>query len=130
MSFDERIDEDESAVSGDTRIRVRENGADFVLVREQYKLVEFETGAHSDTEQEGDSVGSDEADSANDTTPKSFERYDWSVDDRFTLHGDTEAKQVTAELERLDAFDAEILFHRQIWSGDERPEPCPTDDAE
>jgi hypothetical protein len=44
------------------------------------------------------------------------------------IHGDTEAKQIAAELERLEVFDAEKLFHRQIWSSDDRPGPPSRDD--
>lgn len=87
----DRIDEDESATTGDTRIRIDTGEHDtYVLRREKYGLVEFE------------SCGDD-----------AFERYDWHTDETFVLRGDSEAKQFAFMLSEEGAFDPNILFFRQ-----------------
>lgn len=87
----ERIDEDDDAVTGDTRLRVEAGENDtYVLRREEYCLVEFET------------MGDDP-----------FERYDWSTDERFILRSDTEAEQFASMLADSGAFDPNVLFFRQ-----------------
>lgn len=95
----ERIDEDADAESGDTRIRVEsgEHGT-YELRREEYGLVEFESATMADDGQ-------------------GFERYDWHPDERFVLHGDTEAEQFAQMLRKEGAFDPNVLFFRQReWS--------------
>jgi len=91
----ERINEDPSAEPGDTRIRVEpgEHGT-YELRREEYELVEFESNTMAD-----DGHG--------------FERYDWHVEDRFILHGNSEAEQFTQMLRKEGAFDPNVLFFRQ-----------------
>ena len=87
----DRIDEDENATTGDTRIRIDTGERDtYVLRREKYGLVEFE------------SCGDD-----------AFERYDWHTDETFVLRGDSEAKQFAFMLSEEGAFDPNILFFRQ-----------------
>lgn len=95
----ERIDEDPNAETDDTRVRVEsgENGT-YVLRRERYSLVEFETETMAD---DGDA----------------FERYDWHTDEKFVLRGDSEAKQFSSMLSDEGAFDPNVLFFRQRdWS--------------
>lgn len=90
----ERIDEDEDAVAGDTRIRVESGENDtYVLKREKYGLVQFAT----------ESMGDDE----------SFERYDWHGDEKFVLRGKSEAEQFSSLLAKEGAFDPNVLFFRQ-----------------
>lgn len=90
----ERIDEDPNAETNDTRIRVEAGEHDtYVLRRERYCLVEFETEVKA---------GED-----------AFERYDWHTDETFVLHGDSEAEQFSKMLAQEDAFDPNILFFRQ-----------------
>jgi len=95
MGFGERIDEDEDAETGDTRIRVEpgDHGT-YKLYREKYNLVEFETDLESD-----DGEG--------------FERYDWSTEDTFVLHSENEAEQVAKMLAGEGAFDPNVTFFRQ-----------------
>jgi hypothetical protein len=95
MGFSERIDEDEDAETGDTRIRVEpgDHGT-YKLYREKYNLVEFETDLESD-----DGEG--------------FERYDWSPEDTFVLHSENEAEQVAKMLAGEGAFDPNVTFFRQ-----------------
>lgn len=96
----ERIDEDENAVSGDTRVRVESGENDtYTLKREKYGLVEFESGAHADDGQ-------------------GFERYDWHTDETFVLRSETEAEQAASLFEGEGAFDADVLFFRQRTYGD------------
>lgn len=95
MSEWERIDEDESAETGDTRLRVSSGRYDtYVVMRERYCLVEFES----------ENVG--ESDDGH-------ERYDWSVDSQFVLYGSTEAEQFARMLSDEGAFDPNVLFFRQ-----------------
>lgn len=100
MAEMERIDTDESAETGDTRIRVEAGENDtYVLKREKYTLVEFETETMSS---EGEP----------------FERYDWFTEERFVLHGDSEAEQFSSMLSKAGAFDPNVLFFRQRdWDG-------------
>lgn len=94
MSSDdwERIDEDPNAESGDTRIRIEAGEHDtYVIVRERYCLVEF-PGPGDDIE---------------------YERYDYSREDSFVLHGEEQAKQVAHMLSDAGAFDPNVLFFRQ-----------------
>jgi hypothetical protein len=88
----ERIDEDENAETGDTRIRIEpgEHGT-YEIVREKYSLVEF-PGPSDDIE---------------------HERYDWHRDESFVLRSVEEAEQVAGMLEDSGAFDANVLFFRQ-----------------
>jgi len=87
----ERVDRDETAVSGDTRLRVRAEGEDYVIVRERYCLVKF-PGPNDDVEKEV---------------------YGWSREESLTLHGESEAKQVASLLSDEGAFDPNVLFFRQ-----------------
>lgn len=91
----ERIDEDPSAETGDTRIRIDSGDNDtYALRREQYGLVEFESVTHAED-------------------GEAFERYDWSTDKKFVLRGESEAKQFASMLADEDAFDPAVLFFRQ-----------------
>lgn len=100
----ERIDEDPNAETGDTRVRIDPGENDtYVLKREKYGLIEFAT----------EKMGDDE----------SFERYDWHLDEKFVLHGDSEAKQFTSMLAEEDAFDPTTLFFRQFSPDDIDLEP-------
>ena len=87
----ERVDNDENAVTGDTRIRVEQEGDDYRLVREKYCLVKF-PGPSDDIE---------------------HEEYDWSREESLLLHGEEEAKQVAGLLSKAGAFDPNVLFFRQ-----------------
>jgi len=91
----DRIDEDPDAVSGDTRLRVVEGDhGTYVIRREEYALVEFETSVEADDGQ-------------------GFERYDWHLDEKFVLRSEGEAKQAAAMLAKAGAFDPNVLFFRQ-----------------
>lgn len=88
----ERVDEDEDAVTGDTRIRIVPGDHDtYEIVREEYSLVEF-PGPSDDIKQE---------------------RYDWHRKDSFVVRSKNEAEQIAGMLEKADAFDANVLFFRQ-----------------
>lgn len=88
----ERIDEDEDAETGDTRIRVVEGDhGTYEVVREEYSLVAF-PGPSDDIE---------------------HERYDWSRSESFTLYGENQAEQVAGLLAKADAFDPNVVFFRQ-----------------
>lgn len=87
----ERIDNDENAVTGDSRIRVRQEGEDYRIVRERYCLVKF-PGPSDDIE---------------------HEEYDWSREESLLLHGEEEAKTVAGLLSKNGAFDPNVLFFRQ-----------------
>lgn len=89
-----RIDRDENAVTGDTRIRVESNENDtYVLKREEYDLVRFTDEDMGDEED--------------------LEEYDWHVDETFVLHGKNEAEQCSALLVQEGAFDPNVVFFRQ-----------------
>ena len=92
----ERIDEDPNAETDDTRIRVETGEHDtYVLRRERYSLIEFETAIEAD-----DGEG--------------FERYDWHLEEKFVLRSRSEAKQFAGMLANEEAFDPTKLFFRQF----------------
>lgn len=103
----ERIDQDENAETGDTRIRVVENEGDgYEIRREEYSLREFVT----DTEVQEGGVAEEEYEDRD----EGFEWYDWAKSESIRLYNERQAEQVASMLEKQDAFDANVLFFRQI----------------
>lgn len=104
-----RVDADEDAVTGDTRIRVDAGEHDtYTLRREKYGLVEFESGA----------------------TDEPYERYDWYTDEEFVLPTAGEAEQCAGLLAKVDAFDPNVVFFRQRDYDAAAADPEPAVDAD
>lgn len=109
----ERIDEDENAVTGDTRLRIHEGEhGTYEIVREKYSLTEFESEPMSDD-------------------GHSFERYDWFPDEKFVVHSSGQAEQIAGLLAKVGAFSPNITFFRQMDytepdAAEQYPDTCPT----